>query len=321
MSLKTNFVIVVALCAAAGVAVAEGSDLPDWAFPISAQTPPAPDDGNELELDGSDAKFTFTQLRNFFSPPDWYPAEHGPMPELVLHGAKPQSYACGFCHLPTGLGRPENAPLAGLPAAYIVRQVEEMASGVRKSALPDRYPQALMTKVAEQAAKDPRLLEAAKYFESLTFVSHVKVVETDTIPKVENTHWIWKKADGTGTEPLGNRLIEVPDDYNRFLLRDGHLTYTAYVPKGSIALGEKLATTGADGKTIACGDCHGADLRGMGLAPPIAGRSPSYIARQLFDMRAGARGGEAAALMKDVVARLTNDDIIALTAYVASREP
>lgn len=321
MSSKACIVIPLALCFAAGAAIADNEALPEWAFPVSAQNPPAPDDGEEFTVDGSAAKFTRTQLRNFFSPPDWYPAEHGQMPELVLNGAKPDSFACGFCHLPSGRGRPENAPLAGLPASYIVRQVEEMANGVRKSALPDRYPQALMTKVAVQAAKDPRLLDAAKYFESLKFVSHIKVVETDTIPKVENTHWIWKKADGNETEPLGNRLIEVPDDYNRFLLRDGHLTYTAYVPQGSIALGEKLANTGADGKTIPCGICHGADLKGIGLAPPIAGRSPSYIARQLFDMRAGARGGEGAALMKAVVAQLTNNDIIALTAYVASHEP
>ena len=74
------------------------------------------------------------------------------MPELVANGAKPDSFACGFCHLPSGRGRPENAPIAGLPASYIVRQVEEMASGVRKSALPDRYPQALMTTYASTLA-------------------------------------------------------------------------------------------------------------------------------------------------------------------------
>lgn len=305
----------------AGLALADTHSLPDWAFPISVQAAPAPDDGTQLTLPGSEAKFTRTDLRNFFSPPDWYPKDHTRMPELVAHGASPDSFACGFCHLPSGLGRPENAPIAGLPASYIVRQVEEMANGVRKSALPDRYPQALMTKVAVQAAKDARLLEAARYFESLKFSSYVKVVETDTIPKVENTHWIWKKADGEESEALGNRLIEVPDDYARFLLRDGHLTYTAYVPKGSIAKGETLVNTGADGKTIACGICHGGDLKGLGFAPPIAGRSPSYVARQLFDMRSGARGGEGAAMMKAVVAQLSDDDIIAITAYVSSRQP
>lgn len=326
MTRKGAFISAAGLIAAglsvvASLALADTNSLPDWAFPISAKATPAPDDGKELTLEGSTAKFTLTQLRNFFSPPDWYPEDHTAMPELVANGAKPDSFACGFCHLPSGRGRPENAPLAGLPASYIVRQVEEMASGVRRSSLPDRYPQALMTKVAVQAAKDPRLLEAAQYFASLPFVSHIKVVEADTVPKVENTHWLWKKADGDATEPIGDRLVEVPDDFSRFLLRDGHLTYTAYVPTGSIAKGEKLVTTGGDGKTYACGICHGPDLKGLGFVPPIAGRSPSYIARQLFDLRSGARGGEGAALMKGVVAQLTNDDIVAITAYVSSRKP
>lgn len=307
---------------AAGVAVADTAALPEWAFPVSAPagTPP-PDDGTQLSLPGSDAKFTKTQLRDFFTPPDWYPQDHPEMPALVGHGAKPDSFACGFCHLPSGLGRPENAPIAGLPASYIVRQVKEMASGVRKSALPDRYPQQLMTKVAVQAAHEQGLEEAAAYFASLKHSSTSKVVEADTIPKVDITHWILKKADGDATEAIGNRMVEVPDDFSRFLLRDGHLTYTTYVPKGSIAKGEKLATTGGDGKTITCSICHGPDLKGLGFVPPIAGRSPSYIARQLFDMRAGARNGDGAALMKAVVAQLSNDDIVAITAYVASREP
>lgn len=324
MSLKHRIVATLAVSAvlAAGVAVAETDLLPEWAFPISAPagTPP-PDDGAQLTLAGSDARFTKTQLRDFFAPPDWYPLDHPPMPALVAHGARPDSFACGFCHLPSGLGRPENAPIAGLPASYIVRQVHEMATGVRKSALPDRYPQALMTKVAIQAVHEQGLEEAAAYFASLKHTSTSKVVETGTIPEVESSHWILKKSDGDATEALGSRMVEVPDDFSRFLQRDGHLTYTTYVPKGSIAKGEKLVTTGGDGKTITCSICHGPDLKGLGFVPPIAGRSPSYVARQLFDMRAGARNGEGAALMKAVVTQLSNDDIIAITAYIASREP
>jgi cytochrome c553 len=319
-------IVVLALAAftfsAIGWADARAEDLPAWAFPISPMpgTPP-PDDGKIFTLPESEAKFTVTNFRDFFTPPDWYPGDHPAMPALVAHGAKPNSFACGFCHLPTGLGRPENAPIAGLPASYIVRQVQEMASGVRKSALPDRYPQALMTKVAVQAATDPGLAEAAQYFASLKPKSTSKVVEADTIPKADVSHWIMKKAEAGGTEPLGNRLVEVPDEFSRFLVRDGHLTYTAYVPVGSTAKGETLVKSGGAGTTIACAICHGTDLRGLGFVPPIAGRSPSYIARQLFDMRAGARNGEGAALMKAVVAQLSNDDIIAITAYVSSQVP
>lgn len=314
--------LILSVVAVSGPVHANAGDLPEWAFPVSppAGTPP-PDDGKVFTLPGSDAKFTVSNFRDFFSPPDWYPGDHPAMPPLVAHGAKPNSFACGFCHLPSGLGRPENAPIAGLPASYIIRQVQDMASGARKSALPDRYPQALMTKVAVQAAADPGLAEAAAYFASLKPKATSKVVEADVIPKAGISHWIMKKADEGGTEPLGNRLVEVPDDFSRFLVRDGHLGYTAYVPKGSLAKGEQLVKSGGAGKTVPCAICHGPDLKGLGFAPPIAGRTPSYIARQLFDMRAGARNGEGAALMKSVVALLSNDDIIAITAYVASQEP
>ncbi len=309
------------LVAFAGMANADTKDLPQWAFPDSELTTPPPDDGSLLTLPESNARFTSTDLRNFFSPPDWYPQDHPKMPPLVAKGEKPSAFACGFCHLPTGLGRPENAPIAGLPASYIIRQVKEMASGVRQSARPHRYPQALMTQVASQAATHPGLAEAAAYFAALKYTSTSKVIEADTIPMITISHWILRKSDEDGTEPIGNRLVEIPDDYDRFLLRDGRLTYTTYVPTGSLAKGKNLVTTGGNGKTIACDICHGSDLKGLGFVPPIAGRGPSYIARQLFDMREGARKGEGAALMNAVVEKLSNDDIIAITAYVSSRDP
>lgn len=297
------------------------NELPFWAYPDAPAKAAAPiDDGRLRSLPGSSRQFSLVQLRDFFSPPDWYPEDHPPMPPLVAHGAQPKAYACGYCHLPTGMGRPENAPIAGLPAPYIIKQVHEMKSGARKSALPEHYPQALMWELAAQAAADPGLEEAAAYFSSIKPGRFMKVVETDTIPKVEVMHWIYKKAEAGGTEPLGNRLIELTDDFGRFGQRDGRITYTVYVPPGSLAKGEALVKTG-NGKTVACATCHGGDLKGMGLVPPIAGRSPSYIARQLHDFRAGVRNGDYSELMKPVVAGLGNDDLIAITGYLASLEP
>jgi len=55
--------------------------------------------------------------------------------------------------------------------------------------------------------------------------------------------------------------------------------------------------------------------------PPIAGRSPSYIARQLFDMQRKTRNGASAQLMKLVIANLTPEDMLAIAAYVSSRVP
>ena len=124
-----------------------------------------------------------------------------------------------------------------------------------------------------------------------------------------------------GTEPLGQRINEMPEDPRRTELRDGASGFVAYVPKGSIARGETLVKTGGAGKTVACGTCHGPDLKGLGPVPPLAGRSPSYTVRQMYDMQQGVRKGPWSALMKTAVEKLTSDDMIAIAAYTASREP
>ena len=67
--------------------------------------------------------------------------------------------------------------------------------------------------------------------------------------------------------------------------------------------------------------CHGVDLKGLGPVPGIAGRSPSYLVRQMNDMKVGARNGLWADLMKPVVAKLTEEDMVAIAAYAASRTP
>jgi cytochrome c553 len=53
--------------------------------------------------------------------------------------------------------------------------------------------------------------------------------------------------------------------------------------------------------------------------PAIAGRSPSYIVRQLWDIKEGTRKGEWSPLMKPIVENLTQDDMLAIAAYVASQ--
>jgi cytochrome c553 len=102
-------------------------------------------------------------------------------------------------------------------------------------------------------------------------------------------------------------------------LRDPAATFTAYVPRGSVQQGRKLATNG--GKTRACVACHGSELRGIGDAPPIAGRSPTYLVRQMIDFKSGARAGLMGAPMRDVVASMSQMDMIAAAAYAASLKP
>jgi len=124
--------------------------------------------------------------------------------------------------------------------------------------------------------------------------------------------------DGPDQEPIGARIVEVPEHPDRTELRDPRSGFIAYVPPGSLARGEALVMTGA-GKTIACGICHGSDLKGLGPVPGLAGRSPSYAARQMYDMQAGTRKGIWTDLMKPVIAKLTADDLIAISAYLASK--
>jgi cytochrome c553 len=104
--------------------------------------------------------------------------------------------------------------------------------------------------------------------------------------------------------------------------------FIAYVPTGSIRKGEDLVTTGgpalqgnsqAGRRTTLCSTCHGPDLMGLADIPPIAGRSPSYLVRQLWDIQQGTRHGEVAQVMKPVVANLTGEDLVAIAAYGSSR--
>jgi cytochrome c553 len=79
--------------------------------------------------------------------------------------------------------------------------------------------------------------------------------------------------------------------------------------------------TGGTGKTIACTICHGDGLKGLGEVPRIAGLQPVYIARQLIGVQNGSSAGTAVALMKKAVSKLSEDDIISISAYVGSLPP
>ena len=67
--------------------------------------------------------------------------------------------------------------------------------------------------------------------------------------------------------------------------------------------------------------CHGPTLQGLVNIPGIAGRSPSYMMRQMWDMKVGTRRGPMTQLMKPVVANLTQDDMLNIVAYLASIRP
>jgi cytochrome c553 len=162
---------------------------------------------------------------------------------------------------------------------------------------------------------------AAAYFSSLTPRRWIRVVETDTVPETKVVGWMYTVIEGGRSEPIGQRIIEIPEDLERTELRDSRSGFIAYVPTGSINKGKELVRTGGDGKTQPCGVCHGDNLRGLGPVPPLAGRSPSYLVRQLYDFQTGARKGEWSPLMQAAVAKLSVADFISLAAYAASLEP
>ena len=293
---------------------------PEWAYAITpADFKPVPDDGVPRRVAGSSAAYTLTQLRDRFIAPVWHPQEHPPLPSVVAQGRKPDVFACGFCHRADGPGGPENSALAGLPAAYIVQQMNDYKSGARRTAVPKRNVD-LMISLAK-ASTDEEIAAAAAYFSALKPRQHTRVVESTTAPRTFIIANHYASLPSGEKEPLGKRIIEVPEDLEQFISRDTHARFVAYVPVGSVARGEALVKTGGAGKTVACMGCHGPDLKGVGMIPGIAGRSTNYTARQLYDIKHGFRAGTLALLMKDVVARLEEDDLIAISAYLASQAP
>ena len=287
--------------------------------PAAAPPAPAPD-VTPRQVPGSTGSFTLAQIRDGFGPADWFPGDHPAMPDIVAHGKRPDVRACALCHYPNGKGRPENAGVAGLPVSYFVQTMADFKAGARKSADTRKGNTNLMIAYAK-AMTDDEVQAAAVYFAAMTWTPWITVVEATTVPRTRIAGGMFLKLDGGGTEPIGDRIIEVPDDTEATeLLRNPRSGFTAYVPAGSIGKGEALATTGG-GRTTRCAVCHGVDLKGLGPVPGIAGRSPSYTVRQLFDTQRGTRTGVWADLMRPVVANLTNDDMLALAAYIASRTP
>jgi cytochrome c553 len=282
---------------------------------------------------GSTATYSLVDVRDGQNVIDWFPGDHPPMPDVVAHGPARMGKAsrgCGSCHLPNGKGRPENAPPAALPIAYFVRQIEDFRNGLRHTADPRKPNTNTMIDLAK-AMTDEEVKTAAEYFAAVKWTPWIRVVETTTVPKARIAGNLFLPLKPAATEPIAGRIIEMPEDEEQAeILRNPRSGFVAYVPVGSIKKGQDLVTTGGmkivgnkivQGKTTACGTCHGENLTGVADVPPIAGRSPSYMVRQMWDMQQGTRNGSQAQLMKLVVANLTEDDMVAIAAYVASRVP
>ena len=230
---------------------------PAWAYAIPIPPPaparppggaPAPAaDPTLRSLTGTDRTFTRAQISDAFGPADWYPNDHPPMPEIVAKGRRPEIRACGLCHMPNGKGRPENASVSGLPAAYFVQQMHDFKNDLRKSAEPRKGNTNIMIAIAK-AMTDEEIRQAAEYFGAITWSGrYIRVVEANTVPKTRvqgGVHLVLEGAQA-GTEPLGQRIVESPEHTEHFeVLRDPRDGFVAYVPVGSIKQGEALVRTG-----------------------------------------------------------------------------
>jgi len=298
-------------------ALAQGT-LPYWAYPVTDKKFPAPDPNQVGHLPGTKVSFTRAGVNDRFNAPDWYPASHPKMPEIVAHGRKPDVAACGYCHLPNGQGRPENASLAGQPADYIVQQVADMRSGRRKSSSDKMGSINAMMAVAK-GSNDAEVKIAAGYFSKLKYQKWIKVIEADMVPKTAVGDRNMMNVVPGPKEAIGKRILELPVNLERTEWRDSKSGFIAYVPKGAIARGKRLVESG--GGAFPCAACHGPDYKGNGNVPALAGRSPAQITRQLYDFKAGTRNGEGAAMMKPEVANMNDDMRIDIAAYLASLNP
>jgi cytochrome c553 len=305
-------------------------DPPGWAYAIPSAPPggaaapaaaPAAPDPKPLTLPGSTLSFPLANIRDAFGPADWFPGDHPAMPEVVAKGRRPDVRACSLCHYPNGKGRPENAGVAGLPVAYFISTMHDFKNDVRKSAESRKANTNVMIQIAKGMTED-EIKAAAEYFGSMKWTPWIKVMEVKEVPKTRIAGGMYLRLEGKEMEPLGMRIIETPENVEHTeTLRDPRSGFIAYAPMGSIKKGEELVTTGGKGKTVQCAFCHGADLKGLGPVPGLAGRSPSYMVRQMYDMQAGARKGVWTDLMKPVVAKLTDEDFVSIAAYLSSRTP
>ena len=218
---KKGFLILLCFICGSNTVIAQAPNTPmPWAYAIN--TP-----GVEIDfafnvprtVPESGVEFVFTNPRNLYQPPDWHPQDHPEMPAIVARGREPVVFACGYCHLPNGQGRPENASLAGLQKEYILQQMADWRAGLRRSSEPLHGPASNMQAIGANATPE-EAEAAAEYFSSLSPKPWIRVVETDSVPETVVAGWMYINAGSGAMEAIGNRIMEMPEDLERTELRD-----------------------------------------------------------------------------------------------------
>ena len=235
------------------------------------------------------------------------------MPDVV---AKGKPLPCMQCHLANGGSHPESAAIAGMSVNYIIEQVHAFRDGDRVDTRTGRMV------LASKAASEKDIREAAEYYAAIgpDRQKWVKTVVGNEVPKgpapFGGGGFRYHDKEG-GMEPLpAGMIVEVAENDDLVRARDQiDGGFVQYVHAEDLALGEKVATAGK------CGTCHGADYKGVGDVPRLAGQHSVYLIRQLKDMQLGARKDKNVAVMKPIVAKLSDREIVAAAAYLGSKSP
>jgi cytochrome c553 len=291
-------ILTLALIPAVGYAADNGLD---WAYPV--EPPPGSNNADAAPpgkpINQALIATTYTGLPR--------------MPEVV---AKGKPLPCMQCHLANGGSHPESAAISGLTANYIIQQVHAFRDGERADVRTGRMVQ--VAKIVSE--KD--LKEAAEYYAAIgpDRQKWLKTVVSNDVPKGPSPFggggFRYHAADG-GTESLPQgKVVEMADNDDLVRARDQiDGGFVQYVRADDLALGEKVAAMGG------CATCHGADYKGVGDVPRLAGQHTVYMIRQLKDIQTGARKDKNAALMKPIAATLSDREIVAVAAYLASKSP
>ena len=252
-------------------------------------------------LDETAASYSLVDIRDGHNVIDWFPGDHpAPMPDIIAHGPKrlgDTARGCGSCHLPNGKGRPENAQPGGLPYTLHhspARRFPSRFSAKRRLAQAEHVHDGESRDVDERRgdSRRRRLLLRRE-------MEYALGARRRDRPRAKNTHCREPLHRGGERADRTNRWTDHRSPCGR---RAGRALSQSSFGMGRLRSGREhregktLVTTGGTmmvgretipGKTTACAGCHGPDLMGTADVPPIAGRSPSYLARQLYDFSRG----------------------------------
>ncbi len=279
-------------------AMAADAPGPDWAFMTPDPNAPMPQAAGGGGGGGGGAA----------------PTAPAGVPQIVVAGKGDAVRPCNTCHTPSGMGQPESANIRGLNADYFARQMHDFANGMRGG------PRSGAMVGFAKGLTDDEIKQLAAYYAGLKQVRWTNLSESDVVPKtIIGRNSQRARIDGADPEPIGKRIVEFVN--NPAAVRQmADPAFIAFVPPGSLALGRTIATTGG-GKAEACTGCHGDKLQGEDDVPGLAGRSPVYIARQIYSFKNGIRKGPLADIMKGVVAKLSDDEVIGVASYIAQQDP